>query len=124
MRHDHRDHREKIYIYGKHALAEALAHAPHVVGKVFLSSEANQDNELRDLLRSRGIAPAMLRTPREASKMVGEDAAHQGVIAVADPSALLRDFKEFFAALHPDENTALVLLDELTDPHNVGAIIR
>ena len=31
--------REKIYIYGKHALTEALANAPHVVRKVFLAHE-------------------------------------------------------------------------------------
>jgi 23S rRNA (guanosine2251-2'-O)-methyltransferase len=66
----------------------------------------------------------MLKTPRDASDMVGEDTAHQGVIAIADPSKILRDVNEFFATLTPDENTALVLLDELTDPHNVGAIIR
>jgi len=128
MRHDNRDHREKIYIYGKHALTEALTHTPHVVGKVFLSFEANQDKELRELLRRRGIVPAMLKTPREASNMVGEDTAHQGVIAIADPSALLRDFNEFLTELTsqsgPNENTAVVILDELTDPHNVGAIIR
>jgi len=124
MRHERRDHREKIYIYGKHALTEALTHTPHVVSKVFLSSEANQDKDLRELLRSRSISPAMLKTPRDASDMVGEDTAHQGVIAIADPSKILRDFNEFFATLTPDENTALVLLDELTDPHNVGAIIR
>jgi len=124
MRHDRRDHREKIYIYGKHALEEALRHTSHVVSKVFLSPEANQDSGLRELLRSRGIMPAMLKNPREASNMVGEDTAHQGVIAIADPSAILRDFKEFLGTLKFDENTALVILDELTDPHNVGAIIR
>jgi 23S rRNA (guanosine2251-2'-O)-methyltransferase len=99
-------------------------HTPHVVGKVFLSSEANQDGDLRALLRKHNIPAAMLKNPREASNMVGEDTAHQGVIAIADPSALMRDFNEFLTELRPDENTSLVLLDELTDPHNVGAIIR
>lgn len=118
MRNDH----EKIYIYGKHALAEALLHAPRTVRKVFLSSEAN-DPELRDLLKRRGIVPAAIKN-REASHMVGEDTAHQGVIAIMDPSQLMVDFNDFAETLTPGEDTALVLLDELTDPHNVGAIIR
>jgi 23S rRNA (guanosine2251-2'-O)-methyltransferase len=114
--------REKIYIYGKHALAEALAHAPQVVRKVFLSAEAGRDEELRTLLVKAGVPVAELKG-REV-RTVGEGAAHQGVIAIADPGALLRDFKEFIRALRPDAETMLVLLDELTDPHNVGAIIR
>ena len=117
-----RPEREKIYIYGKHALSEALAHAPHVVRKVFLSPEVN-DPSLRELLKKRGV-PVETMKSREASRMVGEDASHQGVIAIADVGALSVDYREFFAGLKSDEKTMLVLLDELTDPHNVGAIIR
>lgn len=114
--------REKIYIYGKHALMEALAHAPHTVRKVFLSPEVN-DAELRALLRKNNLTPGVLKN-NEIDRVVGRDTAHQGVIAVTDPGALLLDFKQFAAALRPTERTMLVLLDELTDPHNVGAIIR
>jgi 23S rRNA (guanosine2251-2'-O)-methyltransferase len=114
--------REKIYIYGKHALMEALAHAPHAVRKVFLSPEVN-DPELRTLLRNANLTPGVLKT-NEIDRVVGRETAHQGVIAVTDPGALMLDFKQFAAALRPTERTMLVLLDELTDPHNVGAIIR
>lgn len=118
----HRDKREKVYIYGKHALMEALAHAPHVVRKVFLSHEV-EDRELRDLLKKRNV-PTEVMKHHEASRMVGQDTSHQGVIAIADPSMILVDFHDFAAKLRPTEHTMLVLLDELTDPHNVGAIIR
>ncbi|HUZ92424.1 MAG TPA: 23S rRNA (guanosine(2251)-2'-O)-methyltransferase RlmB [Candidatus Paceibacterota bacterium] len=114
--------REKIYIYGKHALAEALRNAPHVVRKVFLSPEVN-DPALRELLSKQKIPVTAIKT-KEAGRMVGEDTAHQGVIAIADPSALLVDLDAFLPGLKPSERTMLVLLDELTDPHNVGAVIR
>jgi 23S rRNA (guanosine2251-2'-O)-methyltransferase len=114
--------REKIYIYGKHALMEALAHAPQTVRKVFLSPEVN-DAELRALLKKLNLTPGVLKA-KEMDHMVGRETAHQGVIAVTDPESLLLDFKQFLAELRPTENTMLVLLDELTDPHNVGAIIR
>jgi 23S rRNA (guanosine2251-2'-O)-methyltransferase len=114
--------REKIYIYGKHALMEALANAPHVVRKVFLAHEM-EDRELRELLKKHHIIVEAIKS-RDAGRMVGEDTAHQGVIAIADPADLMLDFRTFERELRPDEKTMLVLLDELTDPHNVGAIIR
>jgi 23S rRNA (guanosine2251-2'-O)-methyltransferase len=125
---DSRDQkREKIYIYGKHALMEALANAPQVVRKVFLAHEL-EDKELRDLLRKHHLPVEAIKT-REAGRMVGEDTAHQGVIAIADPGSLMIDFADFernamVDKSWPNEKTMLVLLDELTDPHNVGAIIR
>lgn len=114
--------REKIYIYGKHALTEALSNAPHVVKKIFLSSDIN-DQELKNLIRKNGIPIAELKN-KEASRMVGQEAAHQGVIAIADPGRLMVNFSDFIKDLKISENTMLVLLDELTDPHNVGAIVR
>lgn len=112
----------KVYIYGKHALTEALIHSPHVIRKVFLSHEVD-DKELRALLSKRGIPINTIKN-REAGRMVGQDTAHQGVIAIADPGGLLREFKDFASSLKDAPDTMVVLLDELTDPHNVGAIIR
>lgn len=117
-----RREREKIYIYGKHALIEALINAPHVIKKVFLSSDIN-DSELKSLLRKNGILISELKN-KEASRMIGQDAVHQGVIAVADPSNLMIEWDEFLSSLEISKDSMLVLLDELTDPHNVGAIIR
>lgn len=114
--------RGKTYIYGKHALEEALLNAPCVIKKVFLSAET-EDGKLRELLMKRHIPVAILKN-RAVSKMAGEDAAHQGIIALADQARMLLDFKNFAADLHPSADTMFVLLDELTDPHNVGAIIR
>lgn len=101
---------------------EALAYAPHAVRKVFLSPEV-QDGDLRALLRKNNLTPGVLKT-NEIDRVVGRDTAHQGVIAVTDPGALMVDFKKFLSDLCPSERTMVVLLDELTDPHNVGAIIR
>lgn len=128
-----RDHprREKIYIYGKHALEEALTNMPHVVRKVFVSAEAYADEDFKKLLKRAGIAPEILRAQREADRMVGEETAHQGVVATIDAGAMLVDFADFTRQFSQEwlrsptsDKTMIVLLDELTDPHNVGAIIR
>jgi 23S rRNA (guanosine2251-2'-O)-methyltransferase len=114
--------KDKIYIYGKHALMEALVSTPHVIKKVFLSHEA-ADKELRALLEAHSIPTVPLATGN-GNEMVGRDATHQGVIAIMDPSALLSSFDEFLASLDMSKNPALAILGEIHDPHNVGAIIR
>ncbi len=113
---------EKIYIYGKHALVEALHAIPRAVKKVYLSRES-ADNETQKLLDSQGISWNTLKGG-QAANLAGKDAVHQGVIAVIDPGLVMVDFDSFSRELKPSRETMLVLLDELTDPHNVGAIIR
>lgn len=114
--------KEKVYIYGKHALIEALVSTPHIIKKVFLSHEAG-DKELKGLLADNNIPTVPLAT-NKGKEMVGRDATHQGVIAIMDPSALLGSFEDFLATLDTTKNPAIAILGEIHDPHNVGAIIR
>lgn len=118
-----REHKgtEKVYIYGKNALIEALENAPQVIKRVHLSPELN-DERLRNALKSKKI-PVQIMEAGDARKAVG-DASHQGVIAVIDANALTRPLGEFLNELTPGKATALALLGEVQDPHNVGAIIR
>jgi len=113
---------EKVYIYGRHALEEALVAAPHTIKKVFLTTTAS-DPELVAHIQKHKIAIAELKQGK-GGEMVGSDATHQGVIAVMDPSSLLQDFDTFVKTLEVTEKTAVAILGEVQDPHNVGAVIR
>ncbi len=112
----------KIYIYGRHALVEALQNAPQVVRRVFLAREV-RDTELRALLKARGIEPSELSSGR-GKDLVGKNATHQGIIAAIDPSVLLVSLDDFLKNLDTAKNPAVAVLGEIQDPHNVGAIIR
>ena len=114
----------KIYIYGRHALTEALRNTPRVIRKVFLAPDL-RDNELRILLEKNNIPTATLARGK-GKELVGRDTAHQGVIATMDPSALLMSLDDFLATLPSSGSakTAVAVLAEVQDPHNVGAIIR
>ncbi|MFA6408322.1 MAG: 23S rRNA (guanosine(2251)-2'-O)-methyltransferase RlmB [Candidatus Paceibacterota bacterium] len=114
--------REKVYIYGKHALVEALTSTPRIIRKVFLAPDAG-DKELHSLLERHNIPKFPLGVSR-GKELVGRDATHQGIIAVMDPSALLIPFDDFIETLDVKKNPAVVILGEIHDPHNVGAIIR
>ncbi|HQU08148.1 MAG: 23S rRNA (guanosine(2251)-2'-O)-methyltransferase RlmB [Parcubacteria group bacterium 21-54-25] len=113
--------KEKIYIYGKHALEEALAHAPQAIRKVFLDPHI-RDAHLRRLVEQVKVPVAVLKAGGEGR--VEKGAVHQGVIGVLDPSALLLPLDTFVQTLDMSTRPALVLLGEVQDPHNVGAIIR
>ena len=112
----------KIYMYGRHALMEAVLHAPAVVRKVYLSPD-NRDKELRDLLTKNQIPTAELKQG-QGSEMVGRDAAHQGVVALINPAPLLTSLEVFLPGLDMGKKPSVVILGEVQDPHNVGAIIR
>ena len=107
-------------MYGRHALVEALIAAPQVINKVYLAPDL-KDPELRDLLATHKIPTDELKSGKE---LAGRDAVHQGVVALMDPQKLLVAFDDFINALEVSPKTAVVVLGEIQDPHNVGAIIR
>jgi 23S rRNA (guanosine2251-2'-O)-methyltransferase len=114
--------KEKIYIYGKHALLEALAHAPEAIKKVYLAPAAKEKN-LTDLIERARIPHAPLEGGK-GKEAAGERASHQGIIALVEMEQLIRPYDAFVETVSPTPDTALLLLDEVQDPHNVGALIR
>lgn len=111
----------KIYIYGKHALIEALESKPACVKKVYLS-KTQDDPRLLSLLRKRNISTAPLDT-KQLSTVEG-GGTHQGVVAHVSVDELVTPLKTYLRDLKVTDDTALVLLAEVQDPHNVGAVIR
>ncbi len=57
------------------------------------------------------------KTPRDLDRMVGSDAVHQGAVLHVQPQVA-----ETVDALNPSD--LILVLDQVTDPHNVGAIMR
>jgi 23S rRNA (guanosine2251-2'-O)-methyltransferase len=111
----------KLYIYGKHSVAEALKHAPRAVRALYLAEPG--DKALYELASKAGIAVVPLDLRRATSMTEGSE-AHQGAVALIGATELLQDADRFLESYSPKERSVLVFLSELKDPHNVGAIIR
>lgn len=111
---------EKVYLYGRHALKEALLSNKNILKKVFLSTSASESKEVRTLLEHESVSWSLMK----GDSKLGEDAVHQGVIAEIDTAALYQSLEVILAQLQGVKNPLVVILDELHDPHNVGAIIR
>jgi 23S rRNA (guanosine2251-2'-O)-methyltransferase len=101
-------------LYGWHTVTEALANPKRRFRKI-LATE-NAINRLAEEGFKLPIAPEMVR-PGDIDKLLGPDAVHQGLLVHSDhlPSPALRQ-----AAKHD----LVLVLDQITDPHNVGAIVR
>jgi 23S rRNA (guanosine2251-2'-O)-methyltransferase len=112
---------DKIYIYGKHALTEALRNNPRAVDRIFAASAL--EGELATLVQKAGIRVDRL----SGSTMPGDmerNATHQGLIGRVSLHALVRPYKDFIETLKVTPDTCVIVLGELQDPHNVGAVIR
>lgn len=108
----------KIYIYGRHALEEILTNAPRAVRKIYFAREM-RDQKLRELANRSGL-PIEPLDERKVTSWVEGNAPHQGAVALVSLSDLLMPYEKW----DPTSAKALVLLNEVQDPHNVGAIIR
>lgn len=109
----------KIQIYGKHVVTEALLHKPEVMDKIFLAKE-NDDVVLRKAIKNANIIPATL----DYNKKENDDIVHQGVTAEVSFNKLVVGYKDFVSSLEITEDTNLLVLSEIQDPQNIGAIIR
>jgi 23S rRNA (guanosine2251-2'-O)-methyltransferase len=112
---------EKVYIYGRHSLVEALRENPKAIKTVFLAN-ATEEEEIVQLAGAANIPVKQLG--KGETNVVGKDAVHQGVIGVLNPDALFVDLKAFLKDLDTSTNPAIAVCAEVQDPHNLGAIIR
>jgi 23S rRNA (guanosine2251-2'-O)-methyltransferase len=101
-------------LYGWHTVAAALANPERRIRKLLLSENAAR--RLADENIDTRVTPEIVR-PSVIDQRLGPDAVHQGLLAEADPLPS-PDIDTL-----PQEGIVLVL-DQITDPHNVGAIMR
>lgn len=108
-------------IYGIHSVAEALV-AGEPLRAIHVATDRKKDAPLRSLLAQAKERNVPVRFEQRAFFERVPFKAHQGVVAVAPPFKY-SSLHEILA--HPRGATRLiVVLDHLTDPHNVGAILR
>ena len=111
-------------IVGKHAVLEALKNPNRKIERVFLTEDAqkklNKENQSLNLFKSINV---FYKSQRELDNMCGrDDTAHQGLVAEVEQLDEIT-LKEFIIENKKD-NVNLIVLEEVTDPRNIGSIIR
>lgn len=101
--------------WGRHAVAAAIANPERSIVRIWATREAAGALDL-----PAGV-PVTYADAADLGRLVPHDAPHQGVVAEVErlPDLLLADLLD-----EAEDGRPLLVLDHVTDPHNVGAILR
>ncbi len=117
-RGERREARETLWLFGLHAVRDALANPKRE--KLRLVVTKNALDKLETAVAASGMAPEVV-DPRHFDVPIDEGSVHQGAAVEVRPLHWGR-FEDVCAA--GEGLPLVVLLDRVTDPHNVGAILR
>ena len=111
-------------IVGKHAVLEALKNPNRKIERVFLTEDAqkklNRENQNLNLFKKINV---FYKSRKELDNLCGRDeTAHQGLVAEVEQLEEIT-LKEF-TLKNKNQNINLIALEEVTDPRNIGSIIR
>jgi len=111
-----------FFVVGKHAVFEALKNTKRKVLRVFLTEESkksiHRNSPKKNLLKD---VKVYFKTKKELDKYCNKEGMlHQGYVAEIEHLEKI-ELKEYIKAKN---NLTFVCLDEVTDPRNIGSIIR
>ena len=112
-------------IVGKHAVLEALKNPSRKIERIFLTEDAqkklNRENQNLNLFKKINI---FYKSKKELDNLCGKDeTSHQGLVAEVEQLEEIT-LKEFIIENKNKKNLNLIALEEVTDPRNIGSIIR
>tara|TARA_R110000787_G_scaffold130869_5_gene242825 strand:+ start:3662 stop:4444 length:783 start_codon:yes stop_codon:yes gene_type:complete len=111
------DARETLWLFGLHAVRDALMNPARV--KLRMMVTPNALAKLEDAVAASGVEPEVV-DPRKFNPPIDQGSVHQGVVLEAKPL----DWGRLEDVCIGDVAPRVILLDRVTDPHNVGAILR
>ena len=117
--------KSSFLIAGKHAVTEAIKNPKRKVLRVFLTEESkknlNKENQNNHLLKDIKI---FYKTKKELDRLCSKDQiSHQGLIAEVKHLEEI-NIKEYLRQNSKKTNITFVALERVTDPRNIGSIIR
>jgi len=108
-------------IYGLHPVAAVIDTSPERVLELWISRENARVRALRE--RALAVGLRIQTVPDDAlAKLVGE-VVHQGTVAAVRPAKPLNEH-DLGEAIRASRDPLILVLDGVTDPHNLGACLR
>ena len=117
--------KSSFLIAGKHAVIEALKNPNRRVLKVLLTENSkknlNSENQNLNLLKN---AKIFYKTQKELDRLCSKEGiSHQGLIAEIEHIEEI-NIKDYINSIKTNQNINFVALEDVTDPRNIGSIIR
>ncbi len=114
---------QQDWIYGIHAIHTLLDRQPERIIEVFIQKGRNDQPVEHIVNQSRRFGISVQFVQRKVLDNKTDEAQHQGVVARAKPSKVLDD-RDLDDLLEKQSSPLLLVLDGVTDPHNLGACLR
>lgn len=112
-----------LFLYGRHPVTAAIANPERQISAIFATPE--NATEIRSICVEAGRSEALVKITerREIERLLPAEAVHQGLAAQVKelPSY---DITDICAMAEDKERCHVLILDQVTDPQNIGAIIR
>ncbi len=112
------NNKEQLIIYGRHAVISALKNPNRKIQKLLIAPENR--NEIEKLCLN---IPAVITDKKDFAKILPADAVHQG-FALYCQRLETYDVADLTAMAENKQRCHVLILDQVTDPQNIGAIIR
>lgn len=111
-----------IIFYGKHPVFAAIANPERQINKILCTEDNAEELRVHCLKNKRNCTIDVI-DKKEIDKILPREAVHQGIAAYV--KSLENDTIEDICALSEQQTNAhILILDQVTDPQNIGAIIR
>lgn len=131
---DRRDNRDRDYqevekisnelmIEGRNAILEALK-ADRTIDKIFVQKGSNEGSIRKIIAEARDKGIVVQDVEKVKLDTISESGKHQGVIAFASAHDYVEVKDILAAARDKGEDPFIVIMENLNDPHNLGAVIR
>lgn len=110
---------------GFHAVTARLRHAPATIRQLYVEA-SRRDKRMQTLIeQAQSVNVRVHPVPIDRLDGLARGTRHQGVVALADANVLATDVDQVLDDLEDQGRTPLLLLlDGVTDPHNLGACLR
>ncbi|WP_026129832.1 TrmH family RNA methyltransferase, partial [Streptococcus massiliensis] len=108
-------------VYGVHAVTESLM--ANTGNKLYIQEDLRGKNvqKIKDLAAEKKVAISW--TPKKTLQEMTDGATHQGFVLRVSAFAYA-ELSDILQKAETEENPLILILDGLTDPHNLGSILR
>jgi 23S rRNA (guanosine2251-2'-O)-methyltransferase len=110
--------KDQLIIYGRHAVISALKNPNRNILKLVITAENKQEIDRLGM-----VLPISVVDRKDFSKFLPEDAVHQGFALFCSRLDSV-DILDLIALAEDKQRCHILILDQVTDPQNIGAIIR
>ena len=111
------------YSYGVNPIQELLDREPDTIEKLYIRDNLRSTASFNIVNSASNHRIPVTKVPESKLIDLVGDVNHQGIVAAISEINYL-EFEEWLSELEPTPETAVLCLDEIEDPHNLGAILR